>query len=169
MDKLPGSIWQDINKIYLNNKEDMELVYAADWESKQNNWLNHGNYNGNPSGKFKFVRVNYNSYSHHQTPNNFEKPLPTTNTSGPMDLDIIHLANTECYNFHKKGHISRNCKTGNNSFQNNNTHSSGDRRKPNSLIMDYIPPFQDPENGYIMKGPKESEDSINGQEEPRVY
>lgn len=86
-----------------------------------------------------------------------------------MDLDIIHLANTECYNFHKKGHISRNCKTGNNSFQNNNTHSSGDRRKPNSLIMDYIPPFQDPENGYIMKGPKESEDSINGQEEPRVY
>lgn len=64
MDKLPGSIRQDINKKDFNNKEDMELVYAAARESERNNRLTRGNYNGKPTGKFNGTKNHHNSYSH---------------------------------------------------------------------------------------------------------
>lgn len=78
-----------------------------------------------------------------------------------MHLDVIDLANTECYKCHKKGHISRNCKSGKKATS-TPSGSSGDRRKPNLLVMDYVPPFQDAENGYTIKGSRESKDNIDG-------
>lgn len=77
-----------------------------------------------------------------------------------MDLDVIDLAKTECYKCHKKGHISRNCRSGKKDSTNNTSSSSGDRRKPNLLVMDFVPPFQDSENSYVLKASKESSEIL---------
>lgn len=94
-----------------------------------------------------------------------------------MDLDVIDLAKTKCYKYHKKGHISRNCRSGKKDSTNNNpsTSTTGDRRKPNLLVMDYVPPFQDSENGYVLTASQGSRDNIDnlpdidGREELEIY
>lgn len=83
-------------------------------------------------------------------------------TKDTMDLDAIYLSNTECYKFHKKGQICRNCRSGNkNTF-------TPHRKKPQGLmVMEFNPQSTDcMQNSDASKTSKESKTNIEGSTEP---
>lgn len=165
-DRLPFQIQQDLHRVNLEGKEEMEALYQCARESERTHKL--GRSNGSKhSYSNGYSKKNYNNTKSHQprynssSNNTFGKPHLNSNTMAePMDLDTIDLANTECYKCHKKGHISRNCKSGTKKNFNNNSNN----KKPNLLVMDLIP-FEANES-HPQKSSSESSQSMDPENVP---
>lgn len=150
----------------------MELLFQGARECERNYKLARGftgkSYSSSTPQKHNFKKSNtYHSKNYHS--NSFGKPHPVSNmathqtnhNSDAMDLDIIDLSNTECYKCHKKGLISRNCRSGKKNF------TPHQKKGPNLMVIDLIPLQAELHNqGERRTSSMECKQDINGNVDP---
>lgn len=178
-DRLPPQYHQELNKIDYKGEDDLELMFQGAQECERNYRLARGQTPGKNTHTHyqKPFRKNnlystkpfHSSYSSHS----YGKPHSITNlaaqqtsTNDAMDLDVIDLSNTECYKCHKKGHISRNCRSGQRTSFSSKKSYSQQKKTPGLMDMDLIPVIADTTLYAPMKSSQESKVNIEGSTEP---
>lgn len=115
-DKLPGQMKQELTKLDMEDKEEIEILFKSARDCERNFRPTSRNPRWDNKTNPKYNRTY--SHSSYKNSHSYGKPPATSNPQSiasshvPMDLDTMDLSKITCYKCQRKGHVSKECRSG---------------------------------------------------------